>query len=162
MAAVLADRMDSLSGWQNILQIQIREIESRHPYMHGALIDWGVWGRSRDHDVMGVVSSRLWSLPGDPDPDRDPDAMPPHRHPPIDEKRVLALDSRINSIEYFPALWRKVACVNYLGVKRRRDSVFERVVLPEWQRPNAAGISEETYRIALGGLLRHLSCLTNP
>ena len=152
MAAVLADYMDRLLEWQLVLQLQIRDIESRHKRIHEELIDWGRWGRGWDQDKPRLAPAGIWSLPGDHDPDLDPDAVPESPAPPINERRVKELDIKIGDTN-FPAIWRKVLTINYVGARARAGFY---VIVPEWQRPKEARVDPENYRVQLGLALRHL------
>lgn len=146
--------MDRLSDYQLVLQIQIREIEACFSSIHEDLIDWGRWGRGWDRDKPRLAPDAVWSLPGDPDPDRDMDSPPERVGPPINERMVIKLDERINDQDGFPAVWRKVLRINYVGAKRKNGSYC---VLPEWQRHDEARMSSESYRHQLAQALRHLS-----
>jgi hypothetical protein len=151
MAAAAKD-MDRLLDWQLVLQLQIREIEGRYPDLHEDLVDWGRWGRGIGTKPK-LTRPGIWSLPGDYDPDLDPDAVPESPDAPINEKRVLELDARIGNQE-FPAVWRRTLCINYIGARNR---VGYYVLVPEWQRHKEAKQSPETYRLSLGESLRAIS-----
>lgn len=152
MAAVLAERMDRLLDWQLVLQLQIREIESRHLRIHEELIDWGRWGRGIGAPAE-IARAGIWTLPGEYDPDLDPDAAPESPAPRWNEKRVLELDEAIGNLANFPAVWRRVLGINYVGARKRAGFY---VVLPEWQRHDAARVGSDSYRRFLSESLRHL------
>jgi hypothetical protein len=94
--AAAAKVMDRLLDWQLVLQLQIREIEGRYPDLHEDLVDWGRWGRGIGTKPK-LTRPGIWSLPGDYDPDLDPDAVPESPDAPINEKRVLELDAHRQS-----------------------------------------------------------------
>lgn len=144
--------MDRLLEWQLVLQIQIREIEGRHPDLHEDLIDWGRWGRGIG-GKRGPTRPGIWDMPGDYDPDLDPDATPEAPEAPINEKRVLELDTRIGDQE-FPAVWRRTLSINYIGARNRAGYY---ILVPEWQRPTEAQQNAETYRLSLSESLRTLA-----
>lgn len=149
--------MNRRQDWQLVLQLQIREIENRHKTLHRDLIDWGRWGRGYDNGAPFISTSVAFRMPGDYDPDLDEDAVPEPVLPPINEKRVLELDCRINDLERFPAVWRRVLCINYLGVKGGHGGYVQ--VSLEYKRPNAAQCSSEGYRLHLATALRTLAAL---
>lgn len=146
--------MDRLTDRQLVIQIQIREIEKVFSPIHEKLIDWGRWGRGWDKDKPRIAPDAVWFMPGDPDPDRDMDSPPPPVSPPINERMVLELDARIGDLIRFPAVWRKVLKINYVGANRRSGGY---VMLPEWQRHTEVRMTAEHYQQQLAQALRHLS-----
>lgn len=157
MAAVPAEIMDRLLEWQLVLQLQIREIENRHRALHEDLIDWGRWGRGLGQKP-GCTRPGIWDLPGDYDPDLDPDAVPEPPQAPVNERRMMELDSRIGDLAEFPAVWRKTLAINYIGARSRAGYY---VLVPEWQRPKEAKMTDETYRMALSEAMRTLAIDTS-
>lgn len=153
MSAVLA-RVTRLDN-NLVLQLQIRAIENRHPQLHEDLVDWGRWGRSIGARAE-ISRPGIWSLPGDYDPDLDPDATPEAPRAPLNEKRINELDTRIGDLDNFATAWRRVLAINYIGAKSRTGFY---ILVPEWQRPREAGVSDETYRLALSESLRVLADL---
>lgn len=125
---------------------EVRAVETRHLNTHHAMVEWGVWARhwKSDADFPSLKAAGIWRLPGDYDPDMDPDAVPESPPPPINQKRVAVLDTVIHKAD-FPALWRKIIKANY---------VF---TIPEHQRPREAKCSESLYIESLSNLLFRLS-----
>lgn len=109
---------------------EVRAVEQEHLVTHHAMIEWGIWSRRwRDSAFPDLHQGGIYSLKGDPDPNRDPDAAPEPVKVQVNERLVAKLDDAIHK----PAcqlLWRRIAKANY---------VF---VVPEPQRPWDAGIIE--------------------
>lgn len=126
-----------LSGYE-VFILTLREIEESHP-IHRELLNWARWGMQDAQIGVGVVPPSVWELPGKPDPDRDTDTPPEPAQVPVNEKRANELDARICDPD-FPAIWRRVLAVHYLPPKS-----WCAHVIPEWQRPGAAKVSQETY-----------------
>lgn len=135
MAAVL--KISDLD-WKLIYANRIRAIEELYGDTHADLLEWGRWGRDRYPGRPRLMLSGIWTLPGETDPDRDPEAVPTGRPARIDERMVIALDAVINAQD-FPALWVKVLKANYIPPKHCTH------VLPEYQRPGAARIGMESF-----------------
>ena len=140
-----------LSGHE-VFILSLREIEDTHP-VHKDLLNWARWGL-HDDTRPTLAAPAIWDLPGDPDPDRDQDVPPETIDPPVNEKRAIELDERINNPD-FPTVWLRVIRVNYLPPKRRFG--FCEHVLPEWQRPGAARMDPQAYLEQLRNALEELA-----
>lgn len=125
--AVRAHEVD----WRDIYIGRIRAIESLYGETHKALLEWGRYGADLFPGRPQMMLSGIWVLVGDPDPNRDPDAVPEGPKDTIDERMVIALDVRITRPN-FPTIWRAVLKANYLPPKGCLH------ILPEYQRPSAA------------------------
>lgn len=141
MMASRAERQVLVLAQQLAFQNQVRGIEAVHRFIHADLLEWARWGAERlpgcppEYEVPSV-----WSLPGDTDPNRDPEAAPEPPEPPINEKRAVELDERIHAID-FPALWRRMAFVNYVW----RPEEWSRPTLMRWRRLKIDSMREDTY-----------------
>lgn len=141
--------------WRDIIVGQMRTLECIYAREHANLTNWARWGVGRNFEAPFLSVSALWKLPGESDPDRDPEAVPAPRPVPLDEKGAIELDVVINNQEY-PAVWRKVICVHYLPPKYRSGHYAQNPV-PEWQRPIFARMTAESYLTHLDGLLQNLA-----
>ena len=139
MMAARAHEVD----WESVYAGRIRAIEDVYDTVHRELLEWGRWGRERFPGRPRLMLSGIWTLPGETDPDRDPEAVPESKQAPIDERAVLILDARINATD-FPAVWAKVLQVSYV----RR--------LPEYQRPDDAHMGAENFIEQLSNALEYL------
>lgn len=135
--------------WQGVFAGRVRAIEDLYADTHQELLEWGRWGRDRFPGRPRLMLSGIWTLPGETDPDRDPEAAPVNRPAKIDERMVIALDASINAPD-FPAIWQKVLVVNYIPPK------FCMHIIPEYQRPNAARMGSENFIEQLSNVLDFL------
>ncbi len=128
---------------------QVRAIEAVHQAIHDDLLQWGRWGQEQfpgcppEHERPSI-----WDMPGEGDPDRDMEAVPEPIDPPINEKRAIELDAKINDLSAFPTLWARVLYVNY---------VWRPV---EWVRPEVVirrGISTDNYLRNLHAAMDYLA-----
>lgn len=134
--------------WRDVYTGRVRAIEELYGQIHEDLLEWGRWGRERFPGRPRLMLSGVWTLPGETDPNRDPEAAPTAKMPPFDELLIFALDTRINS-DSFPSIWVNVLKANYV----RR--------IPEYQRPHEAKMGQENFIEQLSNALDFLRAAEN-
>ena len=139
------ERQYLLLAEQCAFQHQVRAIEAVHHAIHSVMLDWGLWGRERFPGSPEIARPALWDMPGEP-PERDENdpPAPDIAEEPIDEKRVIELDTRINNLDTFPAIWARLLYVNY---------VWRPI---EWDRPRLAKLSQRAFLQQLHNALEAL------
>lgn len=129
---------------------QIRAIESLHQPIHEKMLEWGRWSRGKYFGQPKLAVPSIWTMPGDYDPDLDPDAVPESKPPPLDIKSVNFLTDTINR-EDFCLGWKRIVVAHYVST-----AAFH-------EKPIRAKCGAQHYLDQLGSILQYLgNCLARP
>jgi hypothetical protein len=134
---------------QTMFQIQVRELEMAFGDMHDDLLNWARWSMGRLADRPHLARPAIWDLPGDHDPNMDEEAVAESLPIPVRERAAIDLDTIVNDLDRFPAVWCRIIKANYLPPQKRNPrnprEPQPRYVAPEWQRPSHANVSGTAY-----------------